>query len=189
MNIREFSHNLQNLYQEMSESFSSLQKELNLPCLPGCGKCCLNPEIEATPLEMIPMALKIFDEGRSEEVYELLNQTEQQYCIIFSENKCGSYQERPSVCRMFGVAGYYDKQHQITLSICKIIKEEFSTQTQQVLSHPPGNAPVLSDWTARLTSLDPLLTQDRKPINQALKSALEKVSLWAMYDSAQQNNN
>src|SRR4051812_18901933 len=111
MNIREFSHNLEKLYEEMSSTFSSYQSSTGWSCLSGCGKCCLNPEIEASPLEMIPMALKLYDEGKLEAWIEKLKSTDQEFCLAYEgdiqgKGKCGQYSTRPSVCRMFGVAGY-----------------------------------------------------------------------------------
>lgn len=183
MNIREFSVNLQKLYDEMSVTFSDLQKNTKLPCLPGCGACCLNPDIEATTLEMIPMALKIYDQGLVEEWHQKLGEAENLSCLMFDGKQCGSYHERPAVCRMFGVAGYFNKQHETTLSICKFIKEEYPKESAVALSGITSQTPVMAQWMARLESIDPQLLQLRSPINIALKSALEKVAMWNEYQA------
>jgi hypothetical protein len=31
-----------------------------------CGKCCNNPEVEASVIEMLPLALRMYDEGKLE---------------------------------------------------------------------------------------------------------------------------
>ena len=72
MNIREFSRELQNIYDEMGKHFSEYQKSTGLHCLEGCGKCCTNPEVEASVLEMIPFALRMYDENRLDEWLEKL---------------------------------------------------------------------------------------------------------------------
>jgi Fe-S-cluster containining protein len=178
MDFREFSNQLQSLYTEMSQTFSDFQKQTQLPCLNNCTSCCLNPEIEATPFEMIPMAVKILDEGRLEEIYEKLENPDTSSCVMVQKNKCEFYDQRPPICRMFGVAGFYKKDQSMTLSICKLIKEENKDLLERLMKDIPTNAPVMSHWITRLKSIDPNMDQERQPINNALKSALERVALW-----------
>jgi len=180
MDFREFSNQLQSLYTEMSQTFSEFQKQTQLPCLKNCSNCCLNPEIEATPLEMIPMALKIIDEGRLEEIYEKLENPDATSCIIVHNNKCGFYDQRPPICRMFGVAALYKKDQSLNLSICKLIKEENGNLVERAMNEIPSDAPVMNQWISRLKGLEPNIDQERQPINMALKSALERVALREM---------
>jgi Fe-S-cluster containining protein len=186
MNIKDFSYNLLKLYQEMSDTFSTYQTSTGLNCLPSCGKCCLNPEIEATLYEMIPMALSIYQEGKLEEWIEIIKSSEQSHCLIYvpgkdeGQGKCGRYQERPGICRMFGVSGYYNKNHEVTLSICKYIKEAHD------LKEIPDKlnsekTPMMVEWTLKLGGLDPRLIQERLPINEALLRALLKVAMIMEY--------
>lgn len=188
MNIKEFSYNLQKLYNEMTDSFSSFQKTTGWNCLPSCGRCCLNPEVEASLFEMIPMALAIYEEGKIDEWLEKLSSSERNYCYAFihgnkdGEGKCGRYNERPSLCRMFSVAGHFNKQHEVTLSICKYIKEAYQIEDfSEALKN--GNIPMMVEWSYKLASLDQRLITDRMPINKALEKALEKVALYAQYQN------
>lgn len=182
MNIREFAFNLQKVYAEMSATFSAYQSSTGLHCLANCGRCCMNPDVEASVLEMIPFALKIYDLGQLDEWLEKLETNTQEYCLLFvpgesiGEGKCGSYLERPSVCRMFGVAGTFDKYQNITHSICKYIKELNSTI-------PTGTpeTPLIPQWSAKLSGLDPELTQKKLPMNLAIKGALEKIAFYTQY--------
>lgn len=186
MNIREFSHNLLKLYQEMSDSFSSYQHSTGWNCLAGCGRCCLNPEVEATMFEMIPMALAIYDEGKLEEWMNRLETTTQAHCLVYvqgsseMEGRCGRYQVRPSLCRMFGVSGYKNKEAEITLSICKYIKDEYNIESVPTRLNPE-TTPLMIEWSYKLAGLDPRLIQEKMPINRALLFALEKVALYAQY--------
>ena len=186
MNIKEFSYNLQKLYQEMSDSFSSYQSSTGWSCLPSCGKCCLNPEVDASILEMIPMAYSIYLEGKVDEWLEKLQTTKQQHCIIYEqgekegEGKCGRYKDRPSLCRMFGVSGHYNKQHEISLSVCKLIKEKYNLFDKE-LKGRLQETPMMADWSMKLASIDPQLIQDKMPINKALLGALEKVAFTLQY--------
>lgn len=188
MNIKEFRNDLQKLYQEMSESFSAYQHKLGWACVSGCGKCCLNPDIEASPLEMIPMAVSIYQEGKSEEWLERLESPDRAYCLAYKHEGdpergvCSRYSDRPSVCRMFAVAGYYNKDEKITLSVCKTIRQYHGLyDIPEGLD--PNEVPVLRDWAYKLATLDPKLIQNRIPINQALKQALEKVCLYGHYEA------
>ncbi len=186
MNIREFSHNLEKIYQAMSAEFSSYQSSTGLACLPGCGRCCLNPEIEASALELIPMALAIYDEGKLDEWVEKLTNTERETCEAYiegprpGEGQCGRYHQRPSVCRMFGVAGYLNKRDQVTLSVCRYIKEHYGA-SESPADYGSSEIPMLVEWSYRMAAIDPDLIQRRQPINQALLGALQKVALYSSY--------
>jgi Fe-S-cluster containining protein len=176
MNIREFAFNLQKVYAEMSDTFSSYQSGTGLVCPPGCGKCCLNPEIEASVLEMIPFALKVYDEGKLEEWLEKLESRTDPVCILLELSKCSSYEERPSLCRMFGVAGVLNKRQEVTLSICKYLKE-----LNKNLPAPTEQTPLLPHWSSKLSALDPELISKKLPINLAIKGALEKIAFYTQY--------
>ena len=188
MNIREFSQDLQKIYDQMWDAFSQYQAASGLNCLVGCGKCCNNPEVEASVLEMFPRALRILDENKLEEWMDKLEEPAQDHCLMYephspdgSKGQCGVYKERPSLCRMFGVAGFYNKHQEVTLSVCKLIREKYPDLTKIRESEVSDKTPMLITWSYRLAQIDPGLIQDRMPINQALKKALERIALYAQY--------
>lgn len=185
MNIREFSHNLEKLYAEMSAAFGEFQAGSGWNCLAQCGKCCLNPEIEASPMEMIPLALHFYDQGKLEYWLNKTTTTTQEFCVLYEGNsegkgKCGAYMWRPGLCRMFGVAGYKNKKEEITLSICKYIREKYNI-TEIPTGLDSSITPTFPYWSYRLTTLDQKLLNERTPINQAITKALEQVALYAQY--------
>jgi uncharacterized protein len=193
MNIREFSYNLQKLFDEMNLEFSGYQNSTGLNCLPGCGKCCLNPEVDASPWEMIPMAIFLYDQGKAEEWIEKLSQTQQKFCLVYQgdlkgQGQCSLYQVRPSLCRMFGVGGYKDKSGKIDLSICKEIKAHYGTTLEDEKKLNQEKIPHFQTWSYKMGALDSRLMTDRIPINQALLSALQKVSLFLDYEESEKNN-
>jgi Fe-S-cluster containining protein len=188
MNIREFSQDLQKIYDQMWEAFSQYQAASGLNCLVGCGKCCNNPEVEASVLEMFPLAVRILDENKLEEWLDKLEGPTQDHCLMYephspdgSKGQCGVYKERPSLCRMFGVAGFYNKHHEVTLSVCKLIREKYPDLTKIRESEVSDKTPMLITWSYSLAQIDPALIQDRMPINLALKKALERIALYAQY--------
>jgi uncharacterized protein len=182
MNIREFAFNLQKVYAEMADTFSSYQSGTGLNCLASCGRCCLNPEVEASVLEMIPYALRIHEQGQLEEWLEKIETSKLDHCILFvpdetpGNGKCSSYLERPSVCRMFGVAGTFNKHHEVTHSICKYIKELNGT-----LPEPTETTPLIPEWSSQLSAIHPDLIQTKLPMNLAIKGALEKIAFYTQY--------
>ena len=167
----------------MWETFSSYQAKSNLPCLEGCGRCCLNPEVDASTLEMFPIALKIFDDGKLDEWLDKTESPLQDHCLFYvqeneTKGRCGIYNERPALCRMFGVAGYLTKEREVTLSICKYISEKYP---ERVPLTKASDAPVFANWTSRVSTLGTPDLNLRFPINIALKKALHKIALYAQY--------
>jgi Fe-S-cluster containining protein len=179
--LEKYSDELLNLYQEMSACFSQFQNNSGLPCPPSCGHCCTYPHIEASVREMIPMALYFYKKGEAEAVLKKIEENPK-FCVnyIFDQNnidngKCGHYSVRPSVCRMFGVYGYQDKNGNTKVAACKILNPNLKDQNLI-------NAPLMSDWNYKMMSLDAKLVSDKMPINLALKKALEEVLFKAQFD-------
>jgi len=181
MDIRNFVTNLQQVYQEIESEFSGFQLKTGITCPSGCGKCCLNPEIEATMLEMLPMALEIYDSGEAQVYLEKLENHLDQSCLVLRDSsRCDFYRSRPAICRMFGVAGYHLKNSSKTLSVCKELKPGNSDLFNQ--KDFIQSAPEFSQGSAKLLALDMGLISPKYKINHALKLALEKVLLYAQYN-------
>jgi uncharacterized protein len=189
MDIRELIFNIQKVYDEMAETFSKFQKDSGLACLSGCGRCCMNPEVEASTLEMLPWALKVYDEGLSEQWLEKLQDPVQEYCLMFQpgseagQGKCGNYTVRPSVCRMFGVAGYLNKHGEKTLSVCKFIRESCAEKTKNFEANLPPETPVISQWSNNLSALGEPALHNKIPINTAMHNALVRILFYFQYHS------
>lgn len=187
MNIKETVFNLQNIFDEMGEAFSTFQKETGLNCLSGCGQCCRFPDIESTTLESLPFALNAYREGKLDEWITRLERAEGS-CILWEGNpetgagKCTQYNFRPGVCRAFGVSGYFDKNHEISLSVCKLIKTEMPLLMEEALKNrSQENTPMISQWYTKIQSLGSPELLERRPINEALLSALQLVGFCAQY--------
>jgi Fe-S-cluster containining protein len=178
MNIRDLAFDLQKVYEEMSEAFGGFQSASGLSCLSGCGGCCKNPEIEASLMEMLPWAVKTYDAGEAETWLERLQSSSQASCVFLVNERCTSYHERPSVCRMFGVSGYFDKHHQKTLSICKLIREANELKASSVSAE---ESPVMAIWFSKVSNLGSVDDNRRLPINKAMIEALKKVLTYYSY--------
>ena len=128
--LRELSSQVMDVYQSLSQEFSAYQSSQSLNCVEKCGACCNNPDIEVSPLEMLPLALHLFDTGRAEQAFDELDSYSgfackqyQRLSLDGKEGYCGIYEYRPGICRMFGAAGYKTKSGEATLSVCKPIKQ------------------------------------------------------------------
>lgn len=187
--LRDFRHlagKINQEYHAMAIEFRAFQAKAELSCLAGCGKCCNNPDIEASPLEMLPMALDIFDRSTAEQVLEQIENSSS--CLFYyatssdgAKGFCRSYAQRPSICRMFGAAGFSAKNGEVKLSVCKLIKENASEQYIQA-QQQAHCAPRMSDWSAKIRCLHPALGEKQYPLNLALKIMLQKILLIAGYD-------
>lgn len=181
--LRSIASQVESIYKDSHETFSSFQREQNLQCLTGCGKCCLGKEINATVLELLPTAYKLYDQKIGEDILNKLTELEESgeflQCIFYQLNspdghlgQCTNYDTRPSVCRSFGAAAIRNKEGKKVASVCKLIKEARPTEYTNADFQ---NAPVIGEFARKIMSIDTTLGKELMPINTALKLALEKV--------------
>lgn len=182
---RQLSEEIQKIYLQSSEVFGTFQKESELSCLKGCGKCCLNPEVSASVLEMLPLALYLIDEGMAESIYKKLN-SNLPHCIFYTyhspdgeKGQCSAYQFRPSICRSFGACSRINKTGDKEWVICKYIKENNSHIIDRLNVEA---APVITQFATQIIALDPGYDSKLYPINVALKIILEKLLLIQNYN-------
>lgn len=187
--LRDTASQLMILNDEIAQTYSRYQNDRKLFCRSGCGQCCLHPGIEASVLEMLPLALHLYDQGIAESTLEALQQHTQDGCFFYkasSEDRksgqCGVYPFRPAVCRMFGAAGYRGREGEVLLSVCKVIRAdapEAVIATEQSLSSE--TPPMMRNHKAQIAQLDYELSKENMPIKQATAAALEKVLTKAYY--------
>ncbi len=179
---------VQNVYKRLDNEIASFQKESGLYCLSGCGECCKKPDIESTPLEFLPLALQLFDEGRAEQALEDISNKEDSLCYVFRPHVtnfgglCNEYPNRGMICRLFGYAARRNKEGGKELVTCKLIKEQQTDNYQKtVVALKEGQKiPVFSEYYSRMASIDHNL-MEFYPINEAMKKALETVLHYYAY--------
>jgi uncharacterized protein len=170
------------VYSRLDKDIEDLQKSSGLHCLAGCGECCKKPDIEATPLEFLPLALQLFDEGRAEKALEEIQNSTDTLCYVFRPHVtnfgglCNEYPNRGLICRLFGFTARRNKEGNSELVTCKLIKEEQSAQYNALIEEikQGKKVPVMSNYYTRMSSIDHNLV-DFYPINQAMQKALEVV--------------
>jgi len=173
------------IYKDFDERITGLQSATGMRCPADCSDCCREKHVEATVLELLPLAKEIY--LRKEEdalMAAILKKLEAQdpVCVLLrnvtqdgNNGHCGYYEFRPLVCRLFGFASRRNKSGHIELMTCRIIKEgkqEEVRKAETVLSHG-FKLPVYQDAFMSMSSMKPGIGTRRLPINMALKEAIE----------------
>ena len=181
--LRDTASRLMILNDEIAQTYSRYQNDRKLFCRSGCGECCLHPGIEASVLEMLPLALHLYDAGLAESTLEALQQHTQDGCFFYQRHssdgkmgQCSVYLKRPGICRLFGAAGYNGREGEVLLSVCKNIKADHPVAYADTLialeSDPP---PMIRNGKEQIRQIDYELGGLNFPINEAMRQALEKV--------------
>jgi Fe-S-cluster containining protein len=176
------------ILSQIDQEIEVLQKASGLQCPSGCGKCCENPQVETTPLEVLPLALELVKSNKAE--YWLEKATKVNYagvCIFYEPDslaagngRCGVYTWRPALCRLFGFAAVRNKHEQSELAACKIHKQ---TMPEVLANLPIALAPNFSDFSMQLRNLQPEQS-DLMPINRAVAIAINKIGFIFDLDSS-----
>jgi Fe-S-cluster containining protein len=176
------------VYARLDKEIASFQKDSGLACISGCGECCKKADIEATPVEFLPLALQLLDEGRAESVYDELLQKQDSLCHVFRPfvtnfgGMCNEYPNRGLICRLFGFSARRDKEGRPELVTCKLLKTEREEHYQLALSNikEGKKVPIMTEYYSRMASIDPSLNTFY-PINTAMQKALEVVLHYYTY--------
>lgn len=183
---------VEGLFEQLDLEISVFQNKTKLHCLAGCGNCCTNPNIEASPLEFLPWAFHLFLNGKAEDTLKDLNTKEKHsVCHIYSPLNvidstmgcCRNYKYRGLICRLFGYAATRDKYGQQRLVTCKIIKDNqkhlYQDTTEAI--NKGLYVPMFTDYYMQLSQIDFNMGNVIVPINKALKLAIEEVLQYYAY--------
>lgn len=191
MSIEERVRLVEGLYQKLDTEIASFQTQTQLTCKAGCGKCCHNPELDASPLEFLPWAFHLFLHGEAESVLHRLAVTDSSICQIYNplslletnSGSCNDYKYRGLICRLFGYGASTDKYGELRLVTCKIIKESQVDNYQRASTEINNGLPVpiFTDYYMNLSQIDFKLGNTIVPINKALKLAIEEVLQYYSY--------
>lgn len=177
------------LFVQLDGDLKKFSATTKLHCLVGCGRCCTKPDIEATILEFLPMAMNYYLMGQGDEMLSRLKNSDSICHVYTVTNKemgtgfCGDYARRGLVCRLFGFSARRAKNDVMQLYTCSSIKatqpEEFARTTADI--NQSVKVPVVSDYYQKLTNIDPDLTRTFYPVNVATVKALELVMHYYAY--------
>ncbi|MFA9190936.1 YkgJ family cysteine cluster protein [Flavobacterium sp. FZUC8N2.13] len=179
------------LFAKLDIEIVLFQERSTLGCVAGCGKCCTNPEIDASPLEFLPWAFHLFLNGEAENVLFALKTSSKSSCYIYNplslvdKNKgnCSDYPYRGLICRLFGFGANKDKYGQYRMATCKIIKDNQKEAFEKTTIAINNGLviPVFTDYYMNLSQIDFKLGNLILPINQALVFAIEEVLQYYVY--------
>lgn len=176
------------VFRGLDEAIFAFQQGTSLHCKFGCGKCCLKPDIEASVLEFLPFAFHLYQTGKADAWYEMCKSSDSSICLILNptlpgSGHCSEYPYRGLICRLFGYSARTNKYGSRELVTCQIIKTEQTVAYEKAESEiEKGSAvPVMSDYYMQLHAIDPDLSRDFYPINQAIRRAIESVLQYYAY--------
>jgi Fe-S-cluster containining protein len=176
------------IYRRLDRRIAAFRRRSGLACLPGCGECCRSTEVEATVLELLPLALELYRQGRAEEVLgRLRSSSAPERCLLASERPlgrfgghCTEYSRRPLLCRLFGFAAMENREGRPELVACGLIRKAEPIKIRRAaagVTEGKPAAPLMRDYTLAVYRLEPVLGSGALPINAALRQALERVAL------------
>ncbi len=185
MDYRTLILELSRIYRGIDRKTLRLQHAASLNCPEGCGACCETQHIEATLLETLPVAEAIFDNGEEETILlaveEKLSRNDFS-CALFraspsqpGHGSCSYYSSRPLLCRLFGYAARRNRHGDLEFSTCRRIREASpdAVQRAQIGVSAGLTVPVFQESFMRIASMNPAIGFKRRPINYAIKEAIE----------------
>ncbi|MFN3998887.1 YkgJ family cysteine cluster protein [Algoriphagus sp.] len=191
MNLFEKSEAVRQLFQDLEEESRQFHSEAGMGCVSGCGFCCANPEIPASPLEFLPLAFDLYEKGIAEEIAnQLALQDQLGNCIVYRSQQtdptkgfCGNYSNRGLICRLFGASSRRNKYGKNELITCKILKAEKKEAFEIAASRINSDLeiPTATAYYTRLADVDQSLAS-QYPVNQAILMALELVLRFKFYE-------
>ncbi len=194
MNLAEKSQAVLDLFGELDSEVKQFASKAGLSCVSGCGFCCANPQVPATPQEFLPLAFDLHEKGLAESTLLTLEaHTEEENCIVYrsqsldgSKGFCGNYSKRGMICRLFGASARRDRLGKKELIICKILKvektHEYNEATQRI--NEDMEIPIATGYYTRLKDIDESLCHQH-PINRAISLALELVLRYKFYEKGE----
>ena len=179
-------HKMADVYKDMDGDVAEFQRGCGFECLKVCGHCCENPMVEATELEMLPLAGSLVQAGTAEDWYLVAEQHDfSGRCIFFQpeikpgvRGHCGIYEHRPLVCRLFSSSCNQDKYGKLRLIVCSPIKQAFGPfvdKAEADILSGRLKAPMMATYAMRAMAVDADLERERYPINMAFKKAVDRV--------------
>ena len=180
---------MQEIYRSLDRDIAVFRALSGIKCPKDCGECCFHSTVEASELEMLPLALVLVRARKAEEWHDHAKERDfQGRCVLYSADhahgRCLYYAFRPLVCRLFGYAGNRDKHGRPRLVTCSVLKKVQPQETENALERVLKgglSVPIMSDVVMRMSSIDPEMTREIMPVNLALGKAVERVGINIRY--------
>ncbi|MDO9552597.1 YkgJ family cysteine cluster protein [Rhodonellum sp.] len=195
MNLQDKALGVRQVFDELGMEIKSYLDESQLTCFSGCGLCCSNPKVNASVIEFLPLAFKLFEEGKAESVLEKLETLDDDACVLYKKTSedghagfCSDYQNRGLICRLFGTSSRKNKYNENELLVCnkiKVGKPELFNEVSLAIKKDM-QVPSSANNYSKLSNLDFDLTSAQFTVNIAIKNALEAVLRFEFYERNQE---
>ncbi|NTV29049.1 MAG: YkgJ family cysteine cluster protein [Candidatus Omnitrophica bacterium] len=185
---------IKKLFAEVDRDIETFRRKMDLSCPQRCGHCCENARVETTELDMLPMAMRLVRLGEAERLYEAADRLEfEGRCVLYhpdeghtGRGRCGCYELRPLVCRMFAFSGNPDKHGQNRLVVCGVLRDRVPDTVRRACAQVESGAvrpPLMADYILKAAMPDPEMAREQLPINLAFKRAVDRVWLYRKFHS------
>lgn len=174
---------VERMYDRLGEEIKTFREASGIHCVSGCGKCCTKADIEASPLEFLPLAFHWFLNHEAEAMLEKLQNERSSICTLYAplsltdtnKGSCSNYPYRGLICRLFGYGASRDKLGELKLVTCKLIKEQQAENYEQAVAMLKNGeyVPVFTNYYQKLMQIDFRMGNQILPINVAMMEALE----------------
>ena len=189
---------VEEVFRELDEHLEKTTSLTGMKCHHLCSACCKKTDIEASPIEFIPLAAWLYETGQVDEFLTRLDKSDVTgYCVLFSpdawkEGKwgCQQYDKRGLICRLFGFGYRLNREGVPELVTCKILKDSCPSavaRARQTGIETPDEVPLFRNYSMQLYSIDPDLAINLMPINKAIRAAIEKLYFHYTLGVAQEN--
>jgi uncharacterized protein len=167
----------------------ALSARTGLACPPGCGACCLSPEIETSVADLLPLAAELVRAGRAAGVLAEIERRSaggERRCVLYEPDasderrgRCAAYAHRPLVCRLFGFAARRDREGSPALVGCRTMRAAEPEAVARAEAHvrEGGAVAFFADHAHALAAELPAEGAVQRPINEALGDALQRALL------------
>lgn len=176
---------VESVFEELDNHLKETSQHSGLKCPDFCGMCCRKPDIEASPLEFMPLAAWLYKSGKINDFLVKLDNPAHKWCACFDpeasakgEWGCKYYEHRGLICRLFGFGYRLNRESHPVLVTCKIMKTTQAvavTKAAELADGNPDEMPVFSNYFMKLLAIDPDLAVPQMPINKAIRTAIEKL--------------
>jgi len=174
------------VFKELDEHIEQMTSKTGMQCRHLCNECCRKTDIEASPIEFIPLAASLYKSGKVDEFLTRLDKSDETgYCVLFSSEAwkegnwaCQQYDKRGLICRLFGYGYRLNREGIPELVTCKTLKEdcpEAVAKARMSGIETPDEVPLFRNYSMQLYSIDPDLAINQLPINKAIRLAIEKL--------------
>ncbi len=179
---------VEKVYYSLEKQIAVFQQKSNFRCIENCHFCCTKHDIQANPLEFLPLAYYLYKNNQAYVFLEKLEQNlNQSVCALFNpfntNGACSFYNHRGLICRLFGFSAMLDKSENKNLITCKILKTQKNTafKNAQQLIKNGIDVPLSSKYYLKLYAIDLKLSAQYYSINEAIKQAIEIVLFYFSY--------